>query len=355
MKNRNLFVFLFVITAFFILWGSASAQERSAMTINGSPAIVSGSSYCDEYEDIKFNPGQAFNGRADRPWMAEGNFNPKKPDWLKVTFTKPVGLKALRIAPGFGHSSKYFYNYSRLKKFKVVLEKPVKGGAKTDVRTYYRRFDGAPYKDLVLIFPNVPTVKSIKVVPLQVYPGKKSKYALIGNIEPVLVREGKTYCSSSAVSDVLSFLRSTHSAEAAFSFIPGGKTIQIKKLIRNANPLDKSSQIKRSYNLTRGQLRQKWDVWANLCQTLYHDYTFNTYDSVNYFWTDKASKVIYFDMFGPDFSDVMNSYIFSMTRQKVTEKIKTKDKDTGKEKEETITVLKSVINKIVVVSDVYTP
>ena len=355
MENRNLKVFVFVIAAVYILTAFAFAQERTAMTVNGAAAIVSGSSFCNDYEDIKFSPEQAFNGKPDRPWMADGDFNPKNADWVQITFTKPVGLSALRIAPGFGNTNKYFYSYSRLKKFKVVLEKPVKGGVKAEARTYYRRFDGDPRKDLLLLFPSQPTVKSVRIAVLQVYPGKKSKSALIGNIEPIIVVKGKTFCSSSAVSDVLSFLRATASANSAFNFIPAGKTISIKKLIKNTNPLDAPSMIKRNYNLTREQLRKQWDIWSTLCQQLYYDYRFKSHDAVNYFWTDPKSGVIFFDMTGSEFSDVVNSYVFTMSRMKVTETITKKDEKTKKEKKVTITVMKSVINKIVSVSDVYAP
>ncbi len=355
MENRNLKVFVFVIAAIYILTTSAFAQERTAMTVNGAAAIISGSSFCNDYEDIKFSPEQAFNGKPDRPWMADGSFDPKKPDWIQITFTKPVGLSAMRISPGFGNTNKYFYSYSRLKKIKVVLEKSAKGGVTAEARTYYRRFDGDPRKDMLLLFPSQPTVKSVRIAVLEVYPGKKSKAALIGNIEPVIVVNGKTFCSSSAVSDVLSFLRSTASANSAFNFIPAGKTIQIKKTIKNTNPLDPPSTIKRSYNLNRDQLRKQWDIWASLCSQLYYDYRFNSHEAVNYFWTDAKSGLTFFDMTGSEFSDVVNSYMFTMSRMKVTETVTKKDEKTKKETKVKITVMKSVINKIVSVSDVYAP
>lgn len=354
MAKKNAYIFILILGIALLLTLPAQAQSRQGITVNGCAGVASCSSYCDEYEDISFTPDQAFNGNPDRPWMAGKTFNPKEGEWLKFTFKSPTPLLAIRISPGFGTTNKRFYEYPRLKKFQVVIERAVGGGTKTDVHDYIRRLDGAPYKDMVLIFSNQPSVKSFKIQIEEVYAGKSKNYALIGGIEPVVVRNGSIVCSSSALADSLAFLRSTGSAGSAFSFVPSDKPVMIKKIIRHANPMDKKEQINKARSYTRAQLKADWNTWADLCRRIYSDYEFRTYEAVNYFWANKAAGIIYLDMFGPEYSDVMNSYQFALSRRTVTETIKKKD-ESGKETTQTVKVLKTIVNKIFMISDVYTP
>jgi len=355
MNRKNCMILVLILLVLVASTVNGHAQQRQGMTVNGAAGVVSCSSYCDEYEDIKFTPGKAFNGNPSTPWMAAEKFNPKEGEWIKFTFTKPVSLVALRIAPGFGHSTKRFYEYPRLKRFKIILQKPSGGGYKNQIHEYIRRLDGAPYKDLVLLYSTQPRVKSIKLQILEIYKGKGKNNAVVGNIEPILIRDGKTKCSSAPLFDILTFLKSTRSASGAFSFVPSGKPIVIKKFFRNANPLDDPYTIKKSRSYTRASLKKSWNVWKDLCRMIFTDYEFSTYNSVNYFWKNRVNKKIYFDMFGSESADVMNSYQLEMSRQKVTETIKKKDKETDEEKKVTIEVIRTVVEEIRIVSDIYTP
>lgn len=355
MKRKNCLILVLILLALAVSTINGYAQQRQGMTVNGAAGVVSCSSYCDDYDDIKFTPGKAFNGNPNTPWMAANKFNPKEGEWIKFTFTKPVRLIALRIAPGFGHSTKRFYEYPRLKRFKVVIQKPSGGGFKTEVHEYNRRLDGAPYKDVVLLYSTQPPIKSIKLLILETYKGKGKNNAVIGNIEPVLIRDGKARCSSAPLFDILTFLKTTRSATGAFSYVSSGKPIIIKKFYRNANPLDNPDVIKKSKSYTRSSLKKNWSVWKDLCRMIFADYEFNTYNSVNYFWKNRVNKKIYFDMFGSESADVMNSYQLEMSRRKVTETIKKKDEETDEEKEVTIKVIRTVVEKIRIVSDVYAP
>jgi hypothetical protein len=327
------------------------ALAQNAIMVNEQSCIVSASSVCDEYEDMNFASARAFNMNPDEPWMAAGEFNPKKGEWLKLTFTQPVSLMALRITPGFGRTGKYYHEYSRLKRFEVILDK----AGKIETRTYTRHFDSDPEKDMVLLFAGEPVVKSFKIKILEVYPGKKGSNALIGNVEPVILSKGRVVCSSWAVEEAISFLKAAGSPELAFSFVPRDESIKIDRLFRHSNPLDKAARLEKRNRYDREKLRKDWGTWEMLCRQIASDYAFNSFEAVSYIWKDPATKLTIFDFTPSDFGDVLNSYTFAMTRQKVTEKISRKDPKTGKTTEESITILKAVVTEIKMVSDVYAP
>lgn len=355
MKHSKLLIICISLCCFMLLFAlPAATQQMQGITVNGVGGVVSCSSFCDEYDDINFTPAQAFNGNPDRPWMAESDFNPQTGEWIQFTFTRPVGLVALRISPGFGHTEKRFYDYPRLKKFHVTINKAAEG-AGSETRHYYRRFDGAPYKDLILLYSTQPLVKSIRLHIDDVFPGKLKNYALIGNIEPIFMMDGQLQCSSTAVSDVLAFLHASGNPESSFAFVPSGRPITIHKIFRNANPLDPRGTIDKSDQFTREQIRQQWDVWADLSRRIFSDYQFKTYEAVNYFWTLEGGKKVFFDMFGPEHSDEMNSFQMALSRQQATEEVKTVDPETKEEKVTTVTIMKSVVDKIMMISDIYTP
>ncbi len=322
--------------------------SQEAITVNGVGAIVSASSFCDEYENASFTPSQAFNGDPDIHWMASGKFNPKKGEWLKITFTKPVRLYAIRISPGFGKGDMYF-KYSRWKKLQVTLNKI----SKKEKRLYHRYIDSDPKKDAVLLYPTAPKVKSITFKILDIYEGSKSNYALVGNIEPVFLKDGAIISSSNALSDILHFLRSSKSPSSAASFLPIGKPLIINRFIENVNPLDKSLKIVKKQKITRSNIRKIWSIWSYICYQLWYDYQFNTYQTVNYIWKEPSQYAV-FELSGSMDADSINTYTIYVNRQKTKEKIKTKDSN-GKEKEEIVSVIKTIIERIDIHQGIYTP
>ncbi|MCE1246152.1 MAG: hypothetical protein LWY06_05870 [Firmicutes bacterium] len=355
---------------FFVMLAAVAGfcQERQAITLNGSPGVASASSFCDEYQDMKFTPDQAFNGDAEKPWMAADPFNPKNPEFVKFTFAKPVGLAALRVAPGFGHSQARFYDYPRLKKFTVTLEIQVGKGIRTEKRDYYRKLDGAPQKDMVLFISNQPVVKSFTITITDVYKGKGKNNAVIGSIDPVLIRDGRMYCSSGTLTAVIDFIRSAARSENAFAFLPTKQPIEISKVMHSGNPMDPIKLTKKTAKLTRADIRKNWDMWKEICKWLYADYTFNSWDAVNYYWTDKKTGRMFIDMYGSDTADVMNGFYIEMSKQEVKETIaaqpaekpeKSKGKNDKKAAKKApvkeITVVKAVVEKLFMTTDIYTP
>ena len=328
----------------FALFCNGTARAQWALVVNQQNVIITSSSYCNEYEDIKFSPDQAFNQKSDRPWMAAKNFNSKKPEWIKMTFTSPAKIAALRIVPGFGRD-KYYEDYTRLKKFQLIVNK----GNKVETRTYYRFFDTEPDRDMVILFANQPKVKSITLKILDVYPGHKNKYPLVGNLEPVIVAKDRIICSSWALEEAVLFLKATRNPDSAFEYVPRRGGILLSRSVRNVNPLDDSLNINKNQRYGRQSLRDNWEVWETLCLQLSTDYLFNTYQGVSYIWKDPGSNHLMFDITPSPVADRLNYFTLEMTRQKVTEKVK---KDG---KESSITVLRAVVKSIKMVSEVYTP
>lgn len=347
---RKHFAFIFIVMIF-LSAGFSSTLAQQAITIHGQGCVVTASSYCDEYEDIQFTPNKAFNGKPDRPWMSADEFEPGDEEWIKVTFTNPVKLLALRISPGFGRGGEYYYRYPRLKRFEVILDR----SGKTETRTYHNYFDSSPAKDLVLLYSTQPVVKSIKLKILDVYPGETNNQAVIGNIEPVIVKGGKVFSSSWSVEEAIAFLKSTQYPEKSFAFVPRGRTMTLSRIIQNSNPIDESVNIKKAINYNRKRLREEWATWKTICFQIWKSYQFNTYESVNYLWKDESTGLVMFDMIGSINSDVINSYTLGMTRQKVTEVVKQKDEETNEEKEIKVTVLRTVLPYLKMTQDVYTP
>jgi hypothetical protein len=294
--------------------------------------------------------------------MAAEPFNPKEPDFVKFTFAKPTGLAALRVAPGFGHSQARFYDYPRLKKFTLTLEIPEKSGLRTEKRDFYRKLDGSAHKDMVLLVSNQPVVKSFTITITDVYKGKAKNNAVIGNIDPVLIRDGKMYCSSASLSDLIEFIRSAASSENAFAYLPSKQPVEISKIMHAGNPMDQVKLTKKTGKFTRADIRKNWDMWKELCKWLYADYTFNSWDAVNYYWTDKKTGRMFIDMYGSDTADVMNGFYIEMSKQQVKETIAAKPAqkpEAGKTAKpapaKEITVVRPVVEKFFMTTDIYTP
>ncbi len=345
--RRRLFQRLFIIALTLglmigLFTGKASAQW--ALVTNEQNVIVTASSYCDEYEDINFSPDQAFNQRPDRPWMSARDFDPKKPEWIKMTFTTPARIAALRIVPGFGRDE-YYDDFARLKKFQLELDR----GDRVEKRTYYRFFDSDPHRDMVILFSNNPSVKSITLRILDIYPGSKSKYPLVGNLEPVIVTSDRIISTSWALEDAISFLKSARNPDSAFDFVPRQGGMVLSRGIRNSNPLDDSLSIARNERFDRQALQSNREVWDTLCLQISTDYQFNSFQAVSYIWKDHGSGNIMFDFTPSPVADTTNYYTLALTRQRVTETV-TRD---GEETQ--VSVLRAVVNNIRMVSEVYTP
>jgi hypothetical protein len=364
-SSFNVLVIIYILILILFMGGSSCfGQEK--IKINGEEAKVSCSSFCDEYEDIQFGADRAFNGDPERPWMSANKFDPKTSEWVKIEFAKPVAVAGLRITPGFGHGADLYNKYSRIKKFRIIFD----GGGKSKERTYFRQIDNSLDKDIVAMFSSSPKVSSITFKILDIYPGTKGTNPLIGEIDPLFIKDGKIVSSSQSevLRDIFEFIRCASSPQSALSFIPLDKPVNFTKIVNFTNPLDNYPSSSKKSVISRAQIKKDIELWKNICKLISYDYQAYTYDSLSYIRKDKAKGQWIFDMFISENPDVISSYTLYTQSFKVKEtarqsdsikNIKENPKKTKKTDEKLKTVqvtrIRNLITSIFINQDIYTP
>ena len=359
MKNTSLFL---IIMFMLMISMTSGAHAQQAITIYGRGSVVSASSSLEEGSEMKFGPKNAFNREPEKPWIAAENFDPRKGEWIKTVFIKPVNLTALRITPGYGHKKSRFNDYSRLRKFQVLLE----SASTAETRTYNRMLDSNPAQDIVLIFSGENKIKTFTIEIQDIYHGEKDRRAVIGEIEPIYAGTNRESATAWPVEGIISFLKATNSPSKALLYLTPTGTIIISKIIQNTNPLDPAKNIRKTNKYSLQELKKDFSYWQDLCHQINADYHFNLPGTLSYVWKDYASGETFFEMVPPETGDVMNAYTFGLKKEKLFEKpaVEEKPAKTGNEAKETkpakiskkpVPVLKPVITGIKINQDIYTP